>query len=411
MTSSKQFIKINNWQSVSALGASSDSVQKSYYNNQSLFSQFQNHSGSNLVSRLDAQLEAELQELRSAHKNYSRLDRVVLLALLSARKLMLDISLENLAEIGINIGSSRGATGLWESYYSQFSQEKHLSPYCSPTTTAGNLSSWVARDLASTGLAFSHSVTCSTGLHAILNAIAWLKAGFSKRVIAGGAEAALTPFSLAQMEALGIYTNRVSDSFPCLALGRKNVNENTFVLGEGCALFDLSLSLPDQILDQDIVIEGFGFANEITSGATSISSEGSALQLSMQRALAEIQSEIDVVVTHAPGTYLGDAAELQACAHVFSAAGQAVNPVLVSNKHIIGHTFAASGPLSLEFAIQMLRARQVFVPPYEAISPELAASWQKAGSLRPRRILVSATGFGGNAVSLVVTLGQYLSKM
>ena len=410
MSSARQVIKINNWQSVSALGSDFDSVLKSYQQNQSLFSVFKNSAESKLVSSLDSKHEQELSDLRSAHKNYSRLDRVVLLAQLAARKLMKNVELKSVEEIGINIGSSRGATGLWESFYSQFAQEKNLSPYCSPTTTAGNLSSWVARDLASTGLAFSHSVTCSTGLHAILNAAAWLKAGFSKRVIAGGAEAALTPFSLAQMEALGIYTHRTSDSFPCLALGKKDENENTFVLGEGCALFDLSVLPESQISDQDIVIEGFGFANEIPSGTTSISSEGSALQLSMQRALADIQGDVDVVVTHAPGTCLGDAAEVQACLAVFSLRNQAKLPALTTNKHLIGHTFAASGPLSLEFAIQMLLAGQVFIPTYPAISSELEISWQQADLLQPKRILVSATGFGGNAVSVIVTLGRHIYR-
>jgi 3-oxoacyl-(acyl-carrier-protein) synthase len=45
------------------------------------------------------------------------------------------------------------------------------------TTTLGNISSWVAHDLQSSGPEISHSITCSTALHAVLNGIAWLKSG------------------------------------------------------------------------------------------------------------------------------------------------------------------------------------------------------------------------------------------
>jgi 3-oxoacyl-(acyl-carrier-protein) synthase len=37
------------------------------------------------------------------------------------------------------------------------------------TTTLGNISSWVAHDLQSSGPEISHSITCSTALHAVLN--------------------------------------------------------------------------------------------------------------------------------------------------------------------------------------------------------------------------------------------------
>src|SRR5690606_23910564 len=107
--------------------------------------------------------------------------------------------------IGINIGSSRGATALFEKYHAEYLRCGKTETATSPATTLGNISSWVSYDLKSNGPDISHSVTCSTGLHAILNGCAWLGSGMADKFLAGGSEAALTPFTIAQMNALRIY--------------------------------------------------------------------------------------------------------------------------------------------------------------------------------------------------------------
>jgi 3-oxoacyl-(acyl-carrier-protein) synthase len=81
----------------------------------------------------------------------------------------------------------------------------------SPTTTLGNISSWVAHDLQSSGPEISHSITCSTALHALLNGVAWLKAGMADKFLVGGTEAPLTDFTIAQMRALKIYSNSAEE--------------------------------------------------------------------------------------------------------------------------------------------------------------------------------------------------------
>jgi 3-oxoacyl-(acyl-carrier-protein) synthase len=61
-------------------------------------------------------------------------------------------------------------------------------------------------DLQSSGPEISHSITCSTALHAVLNGIAWLKSGMVDKFFSGGSEAPLTDFTIAQMRALKIYS-------------------------------------------------------------------------------------------------------------------------------------------------------------------------------------------------------------
>ena len=82
-----------------------------------------------------------------------------------------------------------------------------MTPLVSPTTTLGNISSWVAYDLGVKGATLSHSITCSTACTG-LNACAWLKGGMAKRFLVGGSEAPLTDFTVAQMRSLGIYSKK-----------------------------------------------------------------------------------------------------------------------------------------------------------------------------------------------------------
>jgi 3-oxoacyl-(acyl-carrier-protein) synthase len=92
---------------------------------------------------------------------------------------------------------------------------------------------------------------------------------------------------------------------------------------------------------------------------------------------------------HAPGTIKGDLTEYKAIEKVF---GNNI-PLLTTNKWKIGHTFGASGILSLELAILMLQHNQfVGVPFAKAKTP-----------IKPiRKVLVNAVGFGGNAVSILL---------
>ncbi|HSI90742.1 MAG TPA: beta-ketoacyl synthase N-terminal-like domain-containing protein, partial [Adhaeribacter sp.] len=184
----------------------------------------------------------------------------------------------------------------------------------SPTTTLGNLASWVAQDLAVSGPVISHSITCSTALQAIANGFAWLKAGMAEKFLAGGTEAPLTPFTIAQMNALKIYAETLQpEKFPCQPHNPEK--RNTFVLGEGAAVFALEM-LPFSALklrpEKPVILEGVGFGTETIGSKTGISEEGLHFQKAMQNALKSTGSDepIDLVIMHAPGTAAGDAAEL-----------------------------------------------------------------------------------------------------
>ena len=380
----KKQISISSIGSISPLGKTSDEIWKNYLSNDHFFDLEKVGEDISWTGSLPENLQKEVERLRESNSKYRHLDNSVLYAILAARSAFKDIEFSD-RDAGINIGSSRGATGLFEKYHSEYIETGKSSTYTSPSTTLGNISSWVAQDLRLNGPEFSHSVTCSTGMHSVLNAIAWLESGMAKSFIAGGSEAPLTGFTLAQMKAMKIYASEDIE-FPCRALDMEK-SRNSMILSEGAGMVALSSSEGNNAL---ATIEGIGYANEKLKHGASLSKNGKCLQKSMKMAIGDHNlNEIDAVVMHAPGTIGGDLAEVNAVKKVFSDK----LPAMTSNKWKTGHSFAASGILSLQMAVLMLQYQQFLPVPFSEFQ-------QKPDKLE--KILVNSVGFGGNAVSILI---------
>ncbi len=390
----KEPISITAIGTVSPLGDALDTVWKHYRsNNHNLI--YTAIGGQKIwVGRLLQPLHDEIEKLRASDNKYRGLDDSVLYALHASRKAIAMAGWAGSDNFGINIGSSRGATTLFEKHHTTFIQEGKTSTLASPTTTLGNISSWVAHDLKTKGPDISHSITCSTGLHSLLNGIAWLNSGMTDKFLVGGSEAPLTPFTIAQMQALKIYAkNDENDTaageevYPCLALDLEKT-KNTMVLGEGAVMACLEKDNAKEPLAKVI---GVGFATEPLLHNVSISTDAQCFQDSMMMALNGLPPEkVDVIVTHAPGTIKGDISEYKAVEKVFCNK----IPFLTTNKWKVGHTFATSGMLSIEMAILMLQHQKVINVPYlnQNELPE-----------KIETIMVNAVGFGGNAVSILLS--------
>ncbi len=376
--------------SISSLGISLEDAWRSYQRNAPLFVKKEFNGAMEWIAPLAEHAAQEILTLKQSDTKYKNLDDSVLFAIFAARKAMKKAKWRAEHNFGINIGSSRGATALFEKYHRQYLKEQRVPTLSSPTTTLGNISSWVAHDLQSQGPVISHSITCSTALHALLNGVAWLKSGMTNEFMVGGSEAPLTSFTIAQMKALKIYakTTAIANAeYPCRALDLSKT-KNSMILGEGASVACLERGL---VKDALAIIEGVGFATEILKHNVSISSDATCFQRSMQMALGETDpNSVDVIVTHTPGTVKGDRSEFMAIEKVFCDK----MPFLTTNKWKIGHTFGTSGMLSVEMAILMLQYQQVLKTPLanNSIVPQ-----------QIKRIVVNAVGFGGNAVSILLS--------
>jgi len=378
-------IAISGYGSISALGINSESVWNRYLDNQHCFQKEHIINKPEWVARLSLEAKEQITSLIK-EKRYQQLDHSVLYAIAASRTAVKQAGWNTDEGFGINMGSSRGATASFEKYHSEFieSGSQKVNPLTSPGTTLGNIASWVACDQNVSGPAISHSETCSTALQSIANAAAWLKAGFCTRFLAGGSEAPLTPFTIAQMKALKIYSALDSD-YPCRSMDLIK-EQNTLILGEAAACFCLELNSENALG----FITGIGFGTEIISHGASLSDNALCLQKSMKMAIeGHDPGSIDALIMHSPGTILGDSSEMIALETVF---GQN-KPLLTGNKWKIGHTFGASGAMSLEMALLMLKHDQFIQVPYLP---------QQEQSKSLQKILINAAGFGGTAFSILL---------
>lgn len=386
-------ISITSIASISSLGNGLEEAWKKYEQEEHCLGPQNFNDEETWVASLPLGIHEKINQLKNSDTKYKQLDHSVLYAIYAARNAMENAGWSGSDNFGINIGSSRGATTLFETYHEEYLQTKKTATLTSPTTTLGNISSWVAHDLQSRGPEISHSITCSTALHAMLNGVAWLKSGMANKFLVGGSEAPLTAFTVAQMKALKVYTTSAVTSsgvekyYPCRAFDLTKT-KNTMVLGEGASMACLENGISKNSL---AIIEGVGYATEPLEHNVSISTDAECFQRSMKMALGGISSdEVDVIVMHAPGTIKGDRTEYNAIKKVFCNK----IPFLTTNKWKVGHTFGASGMLSIELAILMLQHQKVIKVPYIAYGPEPASV---------NKVMVNAVGFGGNAVSILLS--------
>jgi 3-oxoacyl-(acyl-carrier-protein) synthase len=382
----QQKISITGISSISPLGISSGDIWKAYKDSSHRIS-FKDFEGKNApVAVLSQNAKQKIEKLRAENSHYEALDDSVLFGIFAARQAVKNAGWNEDRNFGINIGSSRGATGLFEKYHQEFLETGKSSTLSSPTTTLGNISSWIAHDLQTKGPEISHSITCSTALHAMLNGIAWLQSGLVDQFLVGGSEAPLTPFTIAQMKALKIYASNDKVAYPCQAMNWDK-KRNSMFLGEGAAIACLEKGVKENAL---ALIGGIGYATEPLKHNISISTEADCFQKSMKMALGKTaENEIDAIVLHAPGTVKGDLAEYNAIKTVF----KDKLPALTTNKWKIGHTFGASGILSLDLAVLMLKYQEFIPVPFVTYH---------STPKRLNKIIVNAVGFGGNAVSILL---------
>ncbi len=338
------------------------------------------------VGRVPAATETRLAALDASLPE--RTDRAARLACLAAIE-AIDRAGWRGSDYGIQLGCSRGPTERWEEEYTAFIATGRAHPLTSPTTTLGSLATTVGNYLGTSGWRGAQSMTCSSGLHALIQGAALLTVGLERRLLAGGAEAPLTPFTVAQLAAPRLYTNAdKNDPFPCRPLAEEPTG---MVLGEGAALFALEHTTAPGLA----IIAGYGYAHEFAGSATGIRPDGSALAAALRVALARAGvREVDAVVVHAPGTARGDAAELAALRNIF---GNEL-PYLLSGKWTTGHTLGASGTLGVALAVECLQRGELLAFPYQALVS------RQTFPRKVERVAVLATGFGGNAAALILTI-------
>lgn len=316
----------------------------------------------------DLPVIGELNEFISTNEP----DRASVLALHAAEQAVNQAGWKD-KDFSIIVGCSRGPTVSWEESYDEFLAHDQVKTLTSPRTTLGGIGFALSKYFGTSALASSLSVTCSSGMHAILHGVALLRAGMAKRVLVGGAEAPLTTFTLRQLEALRIYAGIPEAGIhACRPFAEPATG---MVVGEGAGFLALSLGqLSGTSTDvPETTLKALAFTQENAPTATGISTKGQGLQKTMNEVISDY-GQPGLIIAHAPGTKRGDAAEAAAIKAVFGDR----SPPVTSYKWATGHTFGASGPLAITAALSAIEAGET------------------------QSALINATGFGGNVVSVLV---------
>jgi len=372
-------IYIKAYTSVSSLGHLDKDILSSIQNHEASIKLKYGH----YVACLPEDSENELSQFLNKYPQYQRLDRSIQIILWMGEQLHKTVSIQS--NTGINVSSSRGASHYWEEQHKQFLENNNLSVFTSPNTTLGNVSSYLGGFLNTNGINFSHSITCSSALHSVCNAYAWLKSGLANHFICGGTESCISPFTLEMFNKMGIYSHE-NKPYPSTPLYIDNTS-NRMILGEGAGLFYLDTNPNGAIAE----IEGIGFSSESLKHPADISEKGIAYQKSMKEACKNINiNDVDYVLMHAPGTIKGDQSEVIAINTLFE--GKQINKF--SSKYLYGHSLGASGALNMDFALRMFEHNIQPKFPYKTQCIHIPK--------QPKRVLINASGFGGNAVSILL---------
>lgn len=312
-------------------------------------------------------------------------------------------------QVGVLLGSSHGGEGtfLSEVEHALRGDLRRVSARLIPRMLANHASAQIAIHLGAHGPSFSLGSACATGGHAVGEAAEIIRRGDATVMLCGGAEAGITPLTLAGDQAAGALSRR--NEAPERASRPFDAARDGFVLGEGAGVLVLEEREHARRRNARIYVELSGYA--ATSDAfheTRPDPTGAPAARGIQRALAKAglaPEELDAVFAHATGTLLGDPAEAEALRLALgeSLAGIPVTAV----KSALGHLLAAAGAVQAVATVKALQT-QTLPPTLNLESPDPACPLRfvtgAAQSASLTHVLSNAFGFGGHNAALVFSL-------
>ena len=348
-------------------------------------------------------LPAEIDRRRAR-----RLDRYALFGVGAALQAWRDAGIEahDPDESGIVLGSSHGGENTTlqaAAALGPIPGPKAASPLLIPRMLNNMAAAQAAMLLDLRGPGFALSSACATGGHALGEASEVIRRGDAEVMVAGAAEACITPLTLAGDHALGALSRRNAE--PQRACRPFDRDRDGFVLAEGAAVLVLEELDHARRRGARVYAELSGYG-ATTDGVHETRPEpnGAAAAKAIARALEKSGTgprEVSAIFAHAAGTRAGDAAEVRALG---ASLGEALGTIPVTAiKSMTGHMLAASGAAQAVAAVKAVESGSV--PPTincESIDGMGIACVRGEALRRPlARVLSNSFGFGGhNAVLL-----------
>lgn len=396
---------------VSSIGLGADGFWKSTLEGRSGISEVTSFDTSMLASHIAGAVKGFRPEEYIPDRVMKRVDPFVHFALASAKMAIddsgLDLAAEDTSRIGVIIGSGLGGILFHESQIERVLRIglQKVNPLGVPRITPNSVSSQIAIAFGIRGPNMVISNACASGTNAIGEAFRKIQSGEIDAAIAGGSEAAVSSFTLAAYDAMGVLSRRNGE--PEAASRPFDRERDGFVLGEGAAV--LMLEGLDRALARGARVHAELKGYSSNSGAYHMViplPEGTDIADVMSLAIKDAglrADDIGYINAHGTSTIQNDRTETRAIKKVFG--DRAYRIPVSSIKSMIGHTIGASGAIGACACCLALREQTVpATANYRARDPECDLDYVAEGPRRARfdNVLLNSFGFGSNNACLVI---------
>lgn len=345
-------------------------------------------------------------------KEARRMDRFVQFAVTVSKMAVddagLDIDKEDPWKVGVMVGSGIGGIKTIEEQHTLMVQKGpgRISPFFIPMLIVNMAPGMIAMQLKAKGPNCSVVSACATASHSIGEAWHMIKFGSADVMIAGGAEAAVTPLGYAGFCALKALSTARNDQ-PQKASRPFDRERDGFIMAEGAGVVILEELEHALKRGANIYAELVGYgatadAHHMTAPAPG--GEGAAACMKMALGSASLTPDkVEYINAHGTSTALNDKFETMAIKEVF---GERSRTLPVSSiKSMVGHLLGAAGAVELISAI--LTLKEGIIPPtinYEYPDPECDLDYvpNTAREVDVTVALSNSFGFGGHNATLAV---------
>lgn len=343
-------------------------------------------------------------------KEARRNDRYTHFGFVAARQAVADSGIDMAREdgdrVGVIIGSGIGGMYTYESQLVVLSERgpRKVSPFTIPSLIGNICAGLVGIEFGARGPNFGVVSACATGTHALGEAAHTIRRGEADVMIAGGSEAAITPFAYASFCAMKAMSTRNDE--PERASRPFDRQRDGFIMGEGAGVVVLESLEHARQRGARIYCELAGYA--ATSDAHHITQpdpDGRGLSLAMSRALSYSgvrPEEIDYINAHGTSTPYNDKFETLAIKKVFG--DHARKLAISSTKSMTGHLLGAAGGIESVICAKTLQT-QMLAPTINLDEPDpdcdLDYVPNTARPAKVRVVLSNNLGFGGQNAAII----------
>ncbi len=283
---------------------------------------------------------------------------------------------------------------------------RRISPFFIPGRLINLVSGQISIRLGLKGPNHAVVTACSSGAHAIGDAVRMIERGDADVMLAGGAEAAICPIGIAGFSACKALTTHFNDQ-PKKASRPYDRDRDGFLIGEGSGFLVVEELERARARGAKIYGEVVGYglsgdAHHITAPADDGDGGFRSMRMALHGAGCE-PKDIDYINAHGTSTPLGDEIELRAVERLFGDAAEGL--VMSSTKSSIGHLLGAAG--AVEAIFSLLAIRDGIAPPtinldHPSVATPINLAPHEAVKKPINAVLSNSFGFGGTNASLVM---------